>query len=673
MKPRTFFTGLLSACALAFPFACGSSDLNGYSHSTNTGGFDPGTTPPTGSGTGASVVSHGGGGTGGVPLPQCDDAQKRCDHLFTYADQGESSVEVRGDWNAPDSWSSGVVMTKASGIWSGTVQVPYNKDVQYKLVLNGSNWILDPANTLTYTGTDGNTNSLLSGSTCDVWTCAAPSGLDEWQNQVLYFVFVDRWNNGNPSNDGTAVSGVSPAANYQGGDWAGVTAKINSGYFTDLGVTALWLTVPMDNPDVSGKSTDSGDNHLYSAYHGYWPQNLDQPEGRFGSMKDLQDLVSAAHAKNIKIILDYAMNHVHISSPVYQQHNDWFWPVDLNGQSCICGSSACGWDSSNAKRCWFTDYLPDFNFTNAAARKYSVDNVIWWLQQTQADGLRLDAVKHIETSWLTDLRARVKTDIEPTTKHHVYMVGETFTGDTGLINSFINPSTMLDGQFEFPLRVQLVTNILLRQGSMSDLEGKLKADESIFANGLMSTFIGNHDVPRSIHFAEDSPIWSDPWAGGKDKNWSGQPTIPGGTSAFERLATAFAIILTNKGIPLIYYGDEVGMPGAGDPDNRRFMQWSGYTAGQQLLLDKVKKLTAARANHEALWKGSRQTLSISNDTWAYKMSSGSDVVYVAVNRGDSAQNVGGLPGGSLKDLVGGGTVSGSSISVPARTAMVLVP
>jgi glycosidase len=139
------------------------------------------------------------------------------------------------------------------------------------------------------------------------------------------------------------------------------------------------------------------------------------------------------------------------------------------------------------------------------------------------------------------------------------------------------------------------------------------------------------------------------------------------------MATAFAVILTNKGIPLIYYGDEVGMPGAGDPDNRRFMQWSGYSAGQQLLLDRVKKLTAARAAHEALWKGSRQTLSIANDTWAYKMTSGSDVVYVAINRGDSAQSVGGMPGGQLTDLVGGGTVSGTSISVPARTAMVLIP
>jgi len=152
-----------------------------------------------------------------------------------------------------------------------------------------------------------------------------------------------------------------------------------------------------------------------------------------------------------------------------------------------------------------------------------------------------------------------------------------------------------------------------------------------------------------------------------------QPGLPGGMSAYERMATAFAVIFTLPGVPLVYYGDEVGMPGAGDPDNRRFMQWGGYSAGQQFLKDRVTALAAVRAAHPALRRGTRETVHVSNDTIVYKMQDGADVVYVAVNRADGAQTVNNLPGGTLTDEVDGSTHQGPSLSIPARTARVLVP
>jgi 1,4-alpha-glucan branching enzyme len=97
----------------------------------------------------------------------------------------------------------------------------------------------------------------------------------------------------------------------------------------------------------------------------------------------------------------------------------------------VCGRGARGTRRCSGKRCWFTDYLPDFNFENAAARKFSVDNAIKWIKDTGIDGFRLDAVKHIADPWLFDMRARVKADIEPVTQEHFYMVGETFTGRAG--------------------------------------------------------------------------------------------------------------------------------------------------------------------------------------------------------------------------------------------------
>jgi glycosidase len=634
-----------------------------------SGGFNPGG-PSTSRGYGYGASNgQGGSGGGGAPPLMCDDEFKRCAHELTYSGEA-SSVEVRGDFK-PDGWTNGVPMTLEGNTWKALVDVPWDAPVQYKLVLDGTNWINDPANPVTIDDGFGGLNSLLDGITCgEDFTCAPPLlGDFDWRDAVLYFVFVDRFFDGDPSNNGSPVPNVPTAANFQGGDFAGVTQKIEEGYFTDLGINALWLSVPMDNTEASGPG-DDGQN--YSAYHGYWPQDLDATESRFGTLEELQALVAAAHAKDIKVIVDYAMNHVHETSPVYTQHPDWFWPLDNGGQYCVCGAG-CSWDGAQGKRCWFRDYLPDFNFTNAAARDFSVSNAIEWIEKTNIDGFRLDAVKHIEDSWLLDLRSRVKSEIESVTQQHFYMVGETFTGDKATIAYYVNPSTMLDGQFDFPLRASIVSTMLIRNGSMADLESFLDQNDGYYGSGIMSTFVGNHDVPRSIHFATDTPLWSDPWAGGKEIAWNNQPGVVGGMSAYERFATAFTLIYTLPGVPLVYYGDEIGLPGAGDPDNRRFMQWSGYSAGQSFLKAHLVKLAEVRAAHPALRRGTRTTLSVQNDTFAYRMQDGADVVIVAINRGNAQANVGGIPDGTYVDGLDGSSHQGGSVTVPARSARVLSP
>jgi glycosidase len=674
--PLKSAAGLLTTlCALmaVTPLACTPDQLQGKDPPEGSGGFNPtgGTTVgSTSTGMGPGGGGSGGGGSGGGEQT-CDDALKRCDHEFTYTDAGEGSVEIRGSWDAPATWMTGVPMTKNNGVWSGTVPVPWNGDVQYKLVLNGNNWITDPANPDTIDDGSGNVNSLYKGGTCENFTCTAPPivGYD-WRDAILYFVFVDRFLDGNPANNG-AASGAESDAEYKGGDWAGLLKKINEGYFTDLGVNALWITVPMQNPN--NKEIGS-DGKYYSAYHGYWPSDLDKTEEHFGSLSDLNAVVEAAHTKDIRVIVDYAMNHVHDSAPVYAQHKDWFWPNDNgNGGNCVCGEG-CSWDDSvQAKRCWFRDYLPDFNFTNAAARQFSVDNAMSWIKNAGIDGFRLDAVKHIEDAWITDLRARVTAEIEPGSGDHFYMVGETFTGDKGLIKSYIDPSKKLDGQFDFPLRVALARTVLMRKAPMSELADFLSSNDSYYGAGVMSTFIGNHDMPRPIHFAQDTPLWDNEWADGKDKAFANKPGVVSGKSAYERLANAFTVLFTTKGIPLIYYGDEVGLPGAGDPDNRRPMQWTPPSADQQVLLTRLKKLTKIRAAHPALRKGTRTTIGVTNDTLAYKMATVDDTVFVVINRGDSQQSVSGLPGGALTDLMTDAGLNGPSVNVPPRTSLILVP
>ena len=350
------------------------------------------------------------------------------------------------------------------------------------------------------------------------------------------------------------------------------------------------------------------------------------------------------------------------------KNDGWFWPNDNgNGGKCVCGGG-CDWDLDR-KKCWFDNFLPDFNFINADARRWSVNNAIEWAKRLNIDGFRLDAVKHLETEWLTDLRARVQAEL--VWDQPFYMVGETFDGSRDLIKSYVNRETMLDGQFDFPLRGKILENVLRRDGSMSDLAGFIASNDGFYGTGsVMSTFLGNHDVPRTIHIAEDVPQFG-AWDGGKDRAWTNKPGLPTSKSPFERLQVAYTLLFALPGIPMFYYGDEFGMPGAGDPDNRRFMQWEGYTANQTWLRDQLAALAKARSAHEALRRGTRTQLGVTNDVLVLKMASSGDTVFVALNRGDSTQPATGLPAGDYKNLLDGSTKTGT-VSLPPRTAMLLV-
>src|SRR5262249_39291784 len=222
MKSSTIAIIAFAYAAALAPFACAdNNELLGENPPGGAGGYDPGDGGP---GNTTGTYMQGSGGGSGPPM--CDDSLKRCDHLFTYQDMGETSVELRGDF-APDAWNTGVPMSKSGGTWSATAQIPYNTDVLYKLVLNGNTWSTDPTNPDKVDNGLGDFNSRLAGATCDMYTCAPPlKGDFDWRDAVLYFVFVDRFVNGDKSNDGATTSGVQPAADYQGGDWAGVLQKI---------------------------------------------------------------------------------------------------------------------------------------------------------------------------------------------------------------------------------------------------------------------------------------------------------------------------------------------------------------------------------------------------------------------------------------------------------------
>ena len=255
----------------------------------------------------------------------------------------------------------------------------------------------------------------------------------------------------------------------------------------------------------------------------------------------------------------------------------------------------------------------------------------------------------------------------------MYFVGETYDfGNRDYLKSFVDPKTKLDGQFDFPLRMQVLESIIARRAPMTALRDLVLSNDTFYGpNALMSPWIGNHDLGRVIHMAEDMPMWNSGYADGKDRAFNNPPTLPAYRRPFERIANAFTFLLTSPGVPLLYYGDDIGLPGGGDPDNRRFMQWSGLSVDQQWLHSRVAALGALRKEHPALRRGTRTVLTATSETFVYAMSDGTETLYVAINRGDVEETVSGLPAKSLRDLLNAESVSGPAVRVPARGARVL--
>lgn len=626
------------------------------------------------------------------------DAGPPCnEHTFEYENANASTVWVTGSFT---SWAAtpaegALELTKSGARFTLTTQIEPPGTHQYKLVIDGTDWIPDPTNPDRTPDGFGGENSLLT--LCEA-SCGDLEAFD-WRDSVMYFVMVDRFFNGDASNDapipgasggGNAATGSS--GQYEGGDLAGVTEKM--GYLADLGVTALWLSAPYDNRDTLGYGLS--DANQYTGYHGYWPKpentdysDLSNPiprpkvESRIGTEADLRSMIDAAHGAGsangdgIKVLFDYVMNHVDVESPLYQAHPDWFAREGNNFKLCgsDCGGQSCWDDSYWGTRCAFTEYLPPFDYGNDTARAWSIDDAIWWAKEFGIDGYRLDAIKHVPLSWLTDLRTRLNTEIPNPAGDRFYLVGETFDYfNRDLLKSFVNPETMLDGQFDFPFKAQACSSIFGGAG-MQSLADWMAGNDHFYGEGsLMTTWVGNHDIPRAIHYASGQ-IGNCTEGSHGGNSWTTNYQQPQDARPYEMLGLAFAVMMTNPGIPLIYYGDEIGLAGGGDPDNRRLMPWNpaDVNAHQVALRELVRKLAFIRAENKVLSRGRRTTLSAGQDTWVYRMSGcgdGAPPVVVAINRADQPRTVE-LPAGPLRELITDAQVAGGATELPARSVMVL--
>lgn len=503
----------------------------------------------------------------------------------------------------------------------------------------------------------------------------------DWDRAVLYYAFIDRFADGDPSLNADEGASIEMGS-YQGGDWQGLLEMLP--YLDDLGVNALWITNPQDN---AVGAWDGQCDSTFSAYHGYWPVDTLKLEEHFGDEATLQAVVDAAHARGMRVLVDWVANHVHEDHAYYQDHPDWF------GAYAWCEDDD-NWNQI-PETCWFAPYLPDVDYTNPEALYQMVEDAITLSQTYGLDGLRIDAAKHMPHSVQYNLEARIQAEIEHSAAggdEEFWTVGETFD-NYDRIDSYIDDH-QLDGQFDFPLYYILRAALIDETTSLPDLLTAAQDSEARFADARMSTFLGNHDVSRFTTDAEseDTTVCADD--GGV---LQAEPASDPAT--YDRLRLGWTFLFTRPGVPLVYNGDELGLPGYNDPDNRQAL-WTATDDGSLDGVESVENLAAkaepeaatvlrhvsalahARAEHPALSGGTEVEWWTETDVVSYARVSGDDAVLVVINRSTSDRTLSnalvfaGLPtSGSYTDLLTGDRFapSGDSLSVDvgARASRVL--
>jgi glycosidase len=489
-----------------------------------------------------------------------------------------------------------------------------------------------------------------------------------WNDAILYQVMTDRFLNGDPSNDldnsvGSLAEVDDPRSRWQGGDFAGITAKIEDGYFESMGINALWISSPILNSHESQPSVDPNDTRRFSSYHAYHPVatgythlddwGYDDPiEPAFGTADELHTLVETAHIRGIRVIPDFVANHVHAEAAMYDQNPQWFFPHQW------CDGN---WDTDRIN-CWFTPDMPDLDYGgNPAAVEAVVDHALWMVQEFDFDGFRADALKHMDDAFVRALKTAVVEEIETTIDDHsvateaeaFYMVGESLGG----WSRYHVREDMVQGQVDEDYYQHARDALLSFARSIRELAEFSVPNDTAYLNeaptmggaggypgAIMGNFFGNHDQWRALTEAGGTA----------------------GSDAYRRLRLAQTFLFTSpRNVPMLYQGDDIGTEGEGDPDNRAMQRFDNLSAEEQASLDHARALGTLRETHPALRRGLRVTVALEDWFWAYRVQHADDEVYVVLNR--DADKSWSPPAGFTDAL---GTCSGGV--VPWMTSCVFV-
>jgi alpha-amylase len=408
-----------------------------------------------------------------------------------------------------------------------------------------------------------------------------------WADEVLYFVLVDRFVDGDPANNRNVDRAAKGA--FHGGDLKGLTENLDE--IVSLGVTAIWINPLVKNIDLPVTGAGFPD----WAYHGYWADDFTRLDPRFGTEKELAALVRACHARGVRVLLDVVYNHAGYNSAYLRNPRvrGYFRAEcgDDDLTSCLSG-------------------LPDFETERPEVRDFLIGAQLPWARRFGLDGFRLDTVKHVDHDFWQVHRRRVDAELGK----DFFLLGEVWGGDKDVLDPWF-ADRELDAGFDFGFQGSTLGWVMGRGRSVA--YGRyLEQRHRVRAGRLLSHYLSSHDVEGGL-------------------------SQMGGDHARFRLAAALQ--LTTDGLPMIFYGEEVGRAIGRWPDNRTDMPWGDRgllpgagVARDEAMRDWYRKLIMTRRAHPALSHGSHMTLSSEGDLLVFLREdrASGDAVVVAVNRGE---------------------------------------
>lgn len=472
------------------------------------------------------------------------------------------------------------------------------------------------------------------------------------ESDIIYMILTDRFYDADPTNNGTLNQEYRPGQlKYtQGGDWKGITQKLD--YIKNLGVTAIWISPPSQNELLSRDGEESG-------YHGYFTHDYNSADPHFGTKQDLIDLVSAAHSKGLKVILDVVPNHTAdyfngasstYSSASYQpaapfNNPDWYHHygdiTDWNNEYQVLNYDLGG--------------LDDLNQDNVDARQALKDAYKNWITLTGADGIRVDAARSMPKNFLQEFESYVG----------VPSFGEIFVGDVDYVSAFSNYEW---GVLDFPLFFQ-AREVFAHDASFTTVKAIFDQDYKYANVNHLITFIDNHDRDRFLCLADDN---------------------------YQKLRLALAFIFTVRGIPDVYYGTEQNCYGGGVPT-----EWAGIANKENrevmpsfsedgITYKYIQRLTELRKTYSCLQTGVQREMWSEDNIYAYSRrddTTGQEVIVIFNNgtsnetrqipiRAESSLTIGttltNLLDTSVTAQITSGSVTGKmlNITLPAKTAYV---
>jgi glycosidase len=444
-------------------------------------------------------------------------------------------------------------------------------------------------------------------------------------DDVMYLIMIDRFSDGDQTNNDPPQSrGLYDRQNkyyYHGGDLQGVIDRLP--YLKDLGVTALWLTPWYDNYDRLNQ-IELKEGKPCTGFHGYNPQDFYSVEEHFGTLAKLRELVAAAHRMGIKIVQDEVVNH---TGPYHPWVDDPPTPTWFNGtKQKHLANVFQTWTLHDPRPVavlkketmegWFLDFLPDLNQNDREVSQYLIQNTLWWIGVTGTDGIRMDTWQYVPNTFWHQWTAAIKREYPKFT-----VVGEVKDGDVVHTSYFQGGKVRdgadsgLDSLLDFPLFYSI--RHAFAEGKSLDEVPKTLAKDYLYTNpDILVTLLGGHDDGRFM-------------------------SEKGATIAGLKLANAF--VLTTRGVPQLYYGDEIGMTGADEPttradfpggfpgDKRNAFTKQGRTREEEDAFEFVRTMAHFHTELLPLQRGELVNLYVSAQQYAYARKAPTGVVVIAIN------------------------------------------